>query len=274
MYSQIEAISAQRPEITFGTKTIETIVDETGLLGYNLEDGVNVGMALYAKKRDSAGSYVAGSTHRRYVISEGLLIPTTLEAAFGEDAVINYRAIALYDGSNDPIQIEETVAAVSPSTAVFTEAFTLHSVKMGGVVLNQATRVSIDFGIDVVVDMGATADLDELIWPTSAAIRAIEPTITIEGIDAEWFKSSNVPLAGVNAGHSNSWVRLAKRADKSTFLAANASEHIVFTVHGLTFVETPFSASGKESATCTVSAKCQWDGTNAPIKVTTDSTLA
>jgi hypothetical protein len=271
LYSSFVSMRRQRVGATFTTRSLEVALDEVGAAGIDIDDTSTLtGFHMYTKQRDSGGSYTAGSTHDRYTITHGLLVPRTLEAGFGEEATITYEAFAVYNDSTAPL-LKDAGDQAYPATAVEADMFTLYGISIGGNVIDQATRVTIDFGIDVEYTEGATANVDELIWPQFVSIRAIEPTVSISGNDTGWFAS--VPLAGDEGAHADTFIKLVKMKDKSTFHAANESEHIKITAACLAYNDVPMSFTGKDVATSTVMARCQHDGSNAPLVIATDTTI-
>ena len=272
LYSEHESIAAQRPEITFtSVASLATLLNLTGSLGGPLTAGANVGLAAYIVKRLKGSSYATGAAHRRYRIADGILIPTSLRAGFQDDARLSCRAVAIYDGSNPPIQEQDLVSI--PAAPVRNERFSLYHVVAGGIALVGATSVEIDFGLSVILSEGATGVHSELIWPTHASINQATPTITISGINPEWLKSTNIPRDGKSGTHAQNVIYLARRKHGSTFYGAAENQHITISTAGLVYIDQVVTASDKANGTVSLMIRSIFDGVNAPLVITTATDL-
>src|SRR5207244_731271 len=98
------------------------------------------------------------------------------------------------------------------------------------------------------------------------------PSIRLSGIDSEWWKSTVIPLTGLNIGHTATAIYLRKRAAGGTFTADATAEHIKFTAAGMPIVE-GFDGSGNALDDVTVHFPLKFDGTNNPIVINTASAI-
>jgi hypothetical protein len=261
------AMYAQKIAPNFATQAVATALGLCGTAGLSLGT-LTGGMKFYAQQYASGGSRAAGSTHRSFQFLAGLLVPRTLSVEHRGDATLNYDAVVIDGGGGDPVIISDSVALPALTSAGEDEKFTLSTAQAGGVALGEKTSMQIDFGLDVVAESG-----DSEIWDTYASIRQMQTVLSFKGIDAEWFKSTNVPLAGKAGTHLNTIFYLQKRAHGSTYVAAGTASHIKFTAAGMAYIDKPFDASGNNAAEITLKMPLYFDGTNLPLTVNTASAI-
>ena len=263
LYTRQQAVVAQAPRAGFSTDHVAAGLDLCGVAGISIS-ALGSGLMLYLQKISKTGP-VAGSVHRKFTIVDGVMVPTSLSVSHGGNATLGFDAVATYDGSNDPLQIADDQALPTQSTVV--QTFTLGPTTIGAVSLDNIRSLEVNFGLQVVAE-GADGD----IWPTEAAIVAIEPTITLRGIDPKWLKAANIPLTGKATTHANTTIYLRKRT-ATGFVADATAEHIKITADGLVYVDDAASASGIDSAETSLILVPEYDGTNAPIVIDTTSAL-
>jgi len=259
IYARFQSLYAQKIAPGFSTKCVGAALTAAGTLGASFA-GMTGGLALYAQKHADGAARTSGSTHRKYGFSRGLLAPKNLTVDHRGDAQLTYDAVIAYDGNNDPLVITDSAAL--PAGIADAERFTLGPTQIGGVSFTGVHNLSIDFGIDVV---GESADSD--VWDTFVSIRQVLTTIRLTGLDVEWLKAANVPLAGLIATHANTAIYLRKRLKGSSFVGPAVAEHIKLAASGLAYIETPFEGQGDSSQT-TLVLPLDYDGTNAPLAIT------
>jgi hypothetical protein len=266
VYSRFQSIYAINPMADFATRQLAVALGACGLTGTALTSGAP--FLLYSQKHTEGGTRTAGGNHRLWTINEGIIIPRRLTVEHQGDAVLEYEVLATYDGANEPVTISESQSLPSVTDA---ERFTIGSVSLhdgsSAYSLPQVRRLQIDFGVQA-EQVGADSD----IYPTSSRIIEINPSITLSGIDSEWWKSTVIPLTGRNITHASTKIYLRKRSAGGTFVADGTSEHIKFTAAGVAHVE-GFDGSGNNLDEVTVTLPCRYDGTNAPITVNTASAI-
>ena len=266
VYARFQALYAQNPMAEFGTRAIAAALAACGLTGTALTSGAP--FLLYSQKQTEGGTRTSGSNHRTWTINEGLIYPRRIVCEHQGDATIEYQVLATYDGTNEPVVPGESAALEAPTDA---ERFTIGPITLydgsNSHVMDHCKRIEIDLGVQA-----ETVGADSDIWPTNCRIIEIQPSITLVGIDSEWWKSTKIPLTGRNIQHSGTSLYLRKRAAGSTFVANGTAQHVKFTAAGLAVVE-GFDASGNALDEVNVSFPLRFDGTNNPIVINTASAI-
>lgn len=270
IYARFHALTAQNPTGRFATYHLATALAEIGLAGRSIA-GLANGLNIYMQKHAEGGTRAGTLSHRKYNFSKGLIVPRTLTCSYGpnQHASISYEVIATHDGTNDPFTITESQTL--PTAEADDERFALGPMTVGGVAIPQMRQFEIDFGLNAVAEGGGGERVD--IWPTYVSIETIMSRITLRGIDPEWLKSTNIPLAGKAATHANSIMYLRKRADGGTLVADNLAQHMKFTAAGLAFIDDAFDATGSGAAESSLVLPLRYDGVNAPLTINTASTI-
>jgi len=272
VYPRFQAISGHAPTFNFTTLGIAAALAQAGAAGLQIEDsGIPSGLIFYGQKWTEGGARTAGATAYSYTITKGFLAPGTLSASGQGDATLNYTATAVYDGTADIIEIND--AGTCP-TVTDTERFALGPVTLESLALDGVTNLDIDFGITLEVRQ----DLSD-VNPTWVSIKEIRPVITLRGSDITWAKSTDasptgdIPPTGLAMTHTNTTIYLRKRAEGGTFELDATAEHVKITAAGLITVDTSFSGSGNEPAETVLRIPLKYDGTNAPMVITTASAI-
>lgn len=258
------SVVGYKPRASFSTLNIAAILDAISVLGASI--AALGGLALYAQKRADGGTRAAGSVHRRFSFATGMILPTTLTCQHRGDASLGVDAMAIYDGTNEPLVITDGVAV--PSAADESQRYGLGPFVIGGVATGQVQSLSINFGLKASSE-GADGDIQD----SHCSIDSVTPSITIQGSNVLWLGAGAIPLGGRVAIHSNTAFYLRKRAHGGTYVADATAEHIKFTADGLAHIENAVSASGSGHAECSITIPLRYDGTNAPIVVDTTAAL-
>ena len=262
VYARHVAIPAQKPAADFTSFALQDCLDQIGIAGLNIA-GIANGVNFYGYKREDGGSRATGSSHRKYNIKKGLIVPNRITCDHQGDARIMYNVHMTWDGTNDPFVVTDSVAV--PTAGNDNERFTIGKIVIGSVTIEAVTSFELAFGMDVLVEGG-----DSDIYDTHASITSVKPVLTLNGVDIEWLKSSNIPLAGKAATHANTTVYLRKRLQTSAGYVADATaEHIKMTIAGLSAVDQVFNANGEAS----LKLAAAYDGTNVPVVITTASAI-
>lgn len=267
VYARFLAMYAQKIAPSFSTNAVASFLAVCGTAGVSIAT-LSGGAKFYAQAYAQGGTRTSGSAHKSYQFLAGILAPRTLSVPHQGDATLSYELVVIYGGGGDPLIIADSVALPALSTGE-DEKFTLAGATVGGVALGQKTNFQIDFGLDVLAESA-----DSEIWDTFASIRQIQTVLSFNGMDVDWFKAANIPLAGKPATHANSIVYLQKRAQGGTFVAAGTAAHIKFTAAGLAYIDKPFDAAGNNAADITCRMPLYFDGTNLPLIVDTASIIA
>lgn len=265
VYPRFQSLVAQKPAGTFSTSAIAAALDLAGPTGLDI-DGLSNGLHFYAQKGADGGSRAGATSHRKYVMADGILIPKTLTCEHQGDAKIDYEAVITYDGANDPITV--TDSASLPAGITDAERFTLASTTIESEALDHLINFNLAFGIKARTE-GAGSD----IWDTIVTIEQIMGVLRLRGKDPTWFKSDVIPLTGKAVTHASTAVYLRKRAAGASFVADATLEHIKFTFAGMAVIETLLDAQGNATGETELMMPLYYDGTNDPMVIDTTSAL-
>lgn len=267
VFARFLSIVAQNPGATFATHAIAKALAYVGLNGKRILSTTNPGLNLFAQAKQEGAARTTGSTHRKYNIREGLIIPTSLTVDHQGDVIINYQVLATTDDTNDPIIETDSVAL--PTGIVDDERFTIGPITLESVLIPQVKSLNIEFGVQARAE-GSDSDKH----PTFAVIDSIQPVININGVDAEWLKAANIPRNGLAITHANTSIFLRKRAQGGTFVADGTAEHIKFTGDGIAHVSQSFGASSPNDGEVSITIPLHNDGTNDPLLIVTASAIS
>lgn len=246
-----------KPGIQVSSTHISQVLDGIGLFGFCFDtDGSHPGVQNYATLRDCAGP-VAGAAHRYYQTRKGIIWVESINVEHAGDATANIRVLPAYDGTNLPITITDSVSV--PAKTAAPNTFTIHSVKVGNVVMTGVRSVNLSTGISEKSE-GADSDFYDSFVEVSTAT----PTVTISGVDTKWLNTVT-PLNGKTVTHANCEIILRRRDQFDIVTGV----HIKFTFAGLLHPTTVFNGSNTGIADVGVTVACTFDGTNLPIKYET-----
>lgn len=262
VYPDRAYIVAGRPSISFTSLAVQQVLDAIAIGGVDI-GGLTAGFSAWAYKFAEGGTRAGAGQHRKYNMKDGILVLGNLSCQHGGDAQIVANATAKYDGSTDPIV--ESDSTTVPSGIVNAERFGLGPVTVGGVSLTAVRSLEVDFGIEVRAESG-----DGDIYPTTVYIATIAPVITLRGIDEQWLKTTNIPRGGKAGTHANTTLYLRARTDHSTYEANGTTAHIKLTAAGVAVIDPSHEASGGDPGEVGLRITCDYDGTNAPIVISTD----
>ncbi len=270
VYSRFVAISAQLFNIPLSTFQLKLWLDQIGLIGKKITNDVGPpiksGIEVFAQLYDEGNAgRAAGSLHRKYTVGRGYVAPRTLTANQGEDASLDYEIFAIAEGANAPVAIADNQAL--PALSGDGERFTLGPVELGGKDLTAVRSMEIDFALDVTSE---AADGD--VWASFISVASIQPTITLRGVDINWWEGTGaVNTQGLACTHANTVFYLRKRKEGGTFFVDNATaEHIKLTAAGVAAVSTGQTGTPNEVE---ITLPCKFDGTNVPIVINTASAI-
>ncbi len=266
VYPDHIAITAQKPIADFSSYSVAKCLDAIGIIGVNI-GALVTGLDLYAYLHAQGGGRSAGATHRKYSMADGIVVPDKITCDHRGDAIISYKVLPIWDGTNAPV-IETDTSAV-PTYEADDERFTLGSATIGGVALTGKRNWELDFGINAVTE-GADSD----IYDKYVSIVDCKPVLTLKGIDVEWLKSTNIPLVGKASTHATTSIYLRKRLQTASGYVADATaEHIKFTMHGLAYLEDLFTSGGKNPLETSLKLPAIFDATNAPVIIDTSCAI-
>ena len=259
----LASLIAQMPIGSFTTLHLDEAFTAIGINGVPI--ALATPLILYGQRHAAGGSRMGATSHKTWTIKTGMIVPRSLTCDHQGDATLQYDIVIAYDGTNVPIIPAESASlAANPTNA---ERFTLGPMTVGGVALSDYRNLSIDFGIDVMQE-GSESD----IWPKHVSIREKRPSITIRGIDPDWFKTTAaVDMDGIAGTHANTTIYLRKRLTGGTFAAGAA--HIKLTAAGVIVPTPAFDGSHGNAGETGLQIQTYHDGTNEPIVITTDQAL-
>lgn len=267
VYPRWYGISAQNPTAQFTTFHLATALANIGLQGLKIST-LATGLELWLQKHLDESTREGTLKHRRFTLTKGMVVPRRLTVSHGpgQHASITYEIIATYDGANEPFTITDDLTL--PVAEADDERFAIGKMTIGGKLLAHFQQFEIDFGITAV-----TVSADSDIWPTFVSVESIAPVITARGIDPEWLKSSNIPLAGLVCTHANTIMHLRKRVIGGSFVIDATAEHVKLTGAGLAHIDNAFDASGQDAAETSLVLPLVYDGTNDPLTIDTASAI-
>ena len=246
-----------------------------GILGRAINATANAGLQMYLQKHARGSTRTAGSAHRKYTMSQGILVPHRLTCEQGGNASITYGGVITWDGSNNPVLIADAEAL--PAGLVDNERFTLGPIQIG----NGSRQITLDAYDSLVIEFNVlvrTKSAEGALYPGFVSIGFGDPRVTMRGVNAKWLDNelgslTQVPMLGQALTHANTIFYLKKRAVGATFVPNGTAEHIKFSVDGIAVVDPAFEASQDEDAVTTLTLDTRYDGSNAPLAVTVDSTI-
>lgn len=264
VYRRFLALYSQKVAPGFSTYAIATALAAIAPPGLNI-GSLASGLDFFAQKNLLGGTRAGATSHRQFTFNAGIIVPRRLSIDHGGDAILDYEAVVIYDGTNDPIVITDSVTLPTPITD--NERYAMGAMTIGGTTVAAKTRWSIEFGCNAI---GQAADGD--IWDTFAHIRTQDSVLTVESVDVELLKAANIPLVGKTATHATTTLYLRKRS-ATGFVADATAEHISMTADGLIVPDEAFSSDGQAPGRVTFTMPLKYDGTNAPLTIDTTATL-
>ena len=263
VYARFQSMLTQDPIPTFTTHAVAAALALCGVTGLKIDD-LTGGFSLYAQQRAQGGTRESGSSHIKYNVTDGILVPTTLSVSQDGSATLSYSATARSDSGAAPMIITDSQAL--PSTTD-DERFGIGPVDIGGTTITGVTGIDIDFGLTV---RGTHGDGD--VYPSFVSIDLIQPSITFRVLDASVAVSS-VPLAGVLGTHADTIFYLRKRALGGQYVSDATAEHVKFTAYGMAIDEDLFNASANDLGELTIRMTPIDDGSTASPLTATESAI-
>ena len=204
-----------QPEIVFDTTAIKTALAAIGIDGAALSSDV-----FFFQKLAAGGTREGALKNPKITAATGMIIPVTIKAAAPPaEAVLSMRAVPTSaDGAASPLAIlaDQSLEADQDQVA---EVYVLGEVEVNGTELEGVDDLTIDFGIDLLIDYGSGH-----IYPTFVGIRKRDPIITARTWDLDAFMSWDI--AGVVQGESDSTVKLQDQTEGGV----RGSSPITFTI--------------------------------------------
>lgn len=221
---------AQRPQVTFTTSQLATLLTDTGVYGYSASSS---NFDFFCKAASDLGVRVADATtnHLRFRATEGLLNWLSIDAPQDGVATASCRFVPTYDGTNAPLVAAGSVPlSGTPSGG---ECFGMGPVYHNGSGISTVTSWSLDLGISF---MEVAADGEPYL--TFIAVREIAPVLTIRGV-----RPTQLVTYGAGTAVTSSLAcYLRRRTADGGFYSDASSQHIeIAATNGLIL---PQSTSG------------------------------
>ena len=266
-------LRSQRIAADFDTLAIADAIDSIGFQPLCITtDNTSTGLVFYLSAIDGCGA-ISASGHRSLTIGSGAVVPRRLSCEHRGDASMSFDVVVAKPSANEAIVISDAanLPDLDDNGALYGgQLWTLGKMTVGNVAISEYTSLEIDFG-NQVSTRGSQSDL----WDSHVEVSTHSPSITIRGIDAEWFKESGgVPIAGLACTHANTIIYLRKRVTGSpAFAADNTNEHIKFTAKGIATIQTAVTGQMHQFTETSLTIQCHYDGTDDPIEVDTTSQI-
>lgn len=263
IYDETMSILSQIIDAEQTHKCLDQILTYIGLGGYCISsDGSHPGLTMFGRILGDCKSPPGSTDNVSYTFPLGLACIGRIDARRGADATVTLMVKPLTDGTNAPMAFANSSVTLPARSALVKNLFTIGACKIGAVVLNDFSGLSLEFGITT----SAMTPQQGSIWPDSVGIRKIQPTATFTGFDPRILdNSSGIPLLGKQATHANTLIQFKKRLGYSSFVANATTQHIALTMNGMAYVTDVFTGSGNGEATNAIVVKGVHDSTNVPI---------
>lgn len=260
---QFGEVTKVQPGGQFTSHDVSKVMQAVGMKGICMSGGANAGFRLFSLKRNDCGGIASGSVHRSLTIPNGRIVPRTLSAQQGKRASIQCQVMSLYDGTNDPLIVTESLA--KPTGLEDLVGYHLFELVVGGISIVKKTSLEVTFGNDIVAEYD-----DGNVFPSTLNINSHAPMIKANCFDVSVFGNGNdqIPLRGLMAEHADSYFVLRKKILGTAGYSAG-DDHIKVTFGGMVFV-TEHAATNNTPQFCSVSVTALDDGTNAMLVPTYD----
>ncbi|HEY1600451.1 MAG TPA: hypothetical protein VGG64_12665 [Pirellulales bacterium] len=229
-----------KPEITFRTTQLATLLAETGLLGANLSGG-NTDLIFRNVTDLGSRDATSATTGIRLRMENAMMYVKSISASHQGRATAEVRLCGIYDGTNPPIIPTGSVAITGTPSAA--EYFGLGPVEINSTTLDGVQDMSIDLGTET-YERGSASD----IFDTFIAIKQINPKVTIRGLATEpW---TTYGLTGTQLTALACFLRkVNNKATGGLAYVANATaQHIAFGATAGTIVVDDTQAGGNSEA--------------------------
>ena len=209
------AAQGVRPEFTFSTPQIGTVLTACGLpgVGYaaNYAD-------LYFRKSSNLGGRVSIVTaeHQRLRAMRFFLYWTRISAGQDGEARIECRLVPTYDGTNAPLVPAGTVAI--PFYVLASEFYTLGPVVLNGVEVADLSEWSLDLGARMRERASSGQD-----FLSFCGVESHDPVLTCTTGDAAWWVSPG--LSGAQLTTAKFFLR-RRQPDQTRCYADGSAQHI------------------------------------------------
>jgi hypothetical protein len=235
-------IRGAKPNVSFRTTQLATLLAECGLYGADLSAG---NTDLFYRKVTNLGTREAAitATHTRMRIAKAFMYWRSITARHQSEATAEANLVAVFDGTNVPIVSTGSVALSGTPTAA--EFFGLGPISINTVALPSDTEMSIDLGVEML-----TAGSNSEVYDSFVAVKAIRPVITIRSLSIESWATYG--LIGTALTSFSGYLRKcnADAAGGVAYVADATAQHIKFTATaGIITVDQTSGGGASEAGT-------------------------
>ena len=248
LFAPTASLQTVKPVANFTSLNLPQALDAFGLGGAAsciTSDGTHPGVNFYFAKQACAGA-AAGAVHRKYTVSQGIVVPTRLNVTHRGNATIAYAIHTSYDGTNNPVILTENVALPAANLAGDPGGrWTMDAMVIGAVAIEGKRDISIDFQANI-----QSEGADSNAFDTSVSLRSILQNVKVSGVDPSWFTSVS-PLLGVGVSDLNTtWIYKKRNVELTV------AEHVKLIANGLVTWDQIVGGNPDAPATASFNINC------------------
>lgn len=242
----------QRPDLTFSSHQLKTLVTLLGLLGANT--GI---VKLFGRKitNKTGSAAIASTTHASWTSAASMGYLTTITASNRGRASANVRKVFLYDGTNATIAYSGSASLDSYTSAL--EQYILGGIVLAGSVLDGTNDFTLNLNPQVL-----EPEDDFQYDPTFCAITKIEPTIEFSTSDPSIWSSNGAAVTNLKVN------LLAVKKNGQRELDADAKHIVIASTLGQVRCQ---SIGGTKQMTRVFVRLLSSDNSVSPVTITTDT---
>lgn len=242
----------QRPDLTFSSHQLKTLVTLLGLLGANT--GI---VKLFGRKitNKTGSAAIASTTHASWTSAASMGYLTTITASNRGRASANVRKVFLYDGTNATIVYSGSASLDSYTSAL--EQYILGGIVLAGSVLDGTNDFTLNLNPQVL-----EPEDDFQYDPTFCAITKIEPTIEFSTSDPSIWSSNGAAVTNLKVN------LLAVKKNGQRELDADAKHIVIASTLGQVRCQ---SIGGTKQMTRVFVRLLSSDNSVSPVTITTDT---
>lgn len=256
------AISKVRPEISFSTPQIDTV------LGALTTWGAAISAKTYQKLSSGVAPYArSATTSYKHTIAQALAFWSNITLPATGEASANVMVRPIYDGTNSPIAFAGS-SALPSGVLVATNEFAAGPVSINGTALDGIQSITISSGTNFMSKGDASS-----VYDTYGDLSVGQCVVTIKTLNRiNW---STIILSGLGVTDLTFYAKKWANKSSNSFVANATAEHILF--NSATALARPddTSASGGDLYSDTMSfLVLAPDDTTAPLSVTLLSAIS
>lgn len=167
-YNSVADVNEIKPSLSFETFKIDALLALIGVAGKAITTGWSP-LDAYQTEINPLG--LRKTTGKKISITSGIIIPTSLSASQGGEAKLGANIVMSTADGSAPYALSDNQTV--PADARLAYEFSLGPLTIGSTTLEMVQQISVDFGIEVIVEGG-----DGSVYPKFCYIRRINPKIT------------------------------------------------------------------------------------------------